>query len=274
MPSDRTASAAPTDPTDAPYQTVRYEVDGGVATVTLNRPEALNGIINTMMREVHEVLREAAADDDVRVVVLTGAGKGFCPGADLKHYTTPGAVHEPLRREYFHLTTLLHEMRPVTIAAVNGACAGAGFGWACACDLRVAAASANFSTAFLNVAVAGDMGGPWTLPRIVGPAKARELYFLPEKFGAEEALRIGLVSRVWPDDQFRAEARALADRLAAAAPLALQGMKAHFVAAEKLGFADFLDLETTDHERITASEDCGEAFRAFVEKRPPQFKGR
>lgn len=262
------ATAGPT------YQTVRYEVDGGVATVTLNRPEALNGIINTMMRELHEVLQRADADPSVRVLLLTGAGKGFCPGADLKHYTTPGAVHEELRPEYFHLTTLLHDMRPVSIAAVNGACAGAGLGWACACDLRVAAASANFSTAFLNVAVAGDMGGPWTLPRIVGPAKARELYFLPEKFGAEEALRIGLVSRVFDDATFRAEARAVADRLAAAAPLALQGMKAHFVAAERVGFAEFIDLETADHERISASEDCMEAFRAFVEKRPAQFKGR
>lgn len=255
------------------YQTIRYELADGIGTVTLNRPDRLNGIINTMMRELHEVLSTAALDPAVRVLVLTGAGKGFCPGADLKHYSEGGA-DEPLRPVYFDLTRLLHEMPAVTVAAINGACAGAGLGWACACDLRVASERATFNTAFLDVAVAGDMGGPWTLPRIVGPAKARELYFLPGKFGADEALRIGLVSKVFPDDTFRAEAAALAARLAAAAPLALRGMKANFVAAERLGFSDFLDIETERHTRITTSEDCIEAFRAFVEKRPANFQGR
>ena len=119
------------------YETIRYDVGGGVATVTLNRPERLNGIINAMMRELHTALAATALDPSVRVVVLTGAGKGFCPGADLKHYTE-GGVDEPLRAETFDLTRLLHEMPQVTLAAVNGACAGAGLGWACACDLRVA----------------------------------------------------------------------------------------------------------------------------------------
>lgn len=260
--------------TNPTYQTVRYDVAGGVATVTLNRPDRLNGIINTMMREVYESLTAAAEDPAVRVVVLTGEGKGFCPGADLKHYTGDGVPDEALRTEWFGLNVLLHEMRPVTIAAINGACAGAGLGWACAADLRLASSAATFSSAFLNVAVAGDMGGPWTLPRIVGPAKARELYFLPEKFDAAEALRIGLVSRVFPAETFREDARAVADRLAAAAPLALQGMKANFVAAERVGFRDFIDLETERHGRITASEDCKEAFHAFVEKRPATFQGR
>lgn len=255
------------------FQTVRYDVADGIGTVTLNRPDRLNGIINTMMRELHEILSTAALDPAVRVLVLTGAGKGFCPGADLKHYSEGGA-DEPLRQEYFDLTRLLHEMPAVTIAAINGACAGAGFGWACACDLRVASERATFNTAFLDVAVAGDMGGPWTLPRIVGPAKARELYFLPGKFGADEALRIGLVSKVFAEDAFRSETAALAARLAAAAPLALRGMKANFVAAERLSFGDFLAIETERHTRISASEDCIEAFRAFVEKRPAAFRGR
>jgi len=255
------------------YDTIRYEVVDGVATITLNRPDRLNGIVNAMMRELHAVLAATALDPSVRVVVLTGAGKGFCPGADLKHYTE-GGPDEPLRSETFDLTRLLHEMPQVTIAAVNGACAGAGLGWACACDLRVASERATFNTAFLDVAVAGDMGGPWTLPRIVGPAKARELYFLPGKFGADEALRIGLVSRVFPDEVFRDEARALAVRLASAAPLALAGMKANFVAAERMGFGDFLAVETERHLRISAGDDCREAFAAFVEKRPARYQGR
>jgi 2-(1,2-epoxy-1,2-dihydrophenyl)acetyl-CoA isomerase len=162
----------------------------------------------------------------------------------------------------------------VTIAAIAGACAGAGFGWACACDLRVASETAKFNSAFLDVGVAGDMGCPWTLPRLVGAAKARELYFLPGKFDAAEALRIGLVSRVSPADAFEADLKALTDRLAAAAPLALTTMKSNFVAAEKMGFSDFIALEAERHVRLFQTEDTTEAFKAFVEKRRPVFHGR
>lgn len=253
--------------------TIIVDVDGGIATVTLNRPERLNGITNTMMIELHRALVTLAQEPDVRVLLLTGAGSGFCPGADLKHYSD-GEADRPLPAETFDITLLLHEMPAVTVAAVNGACAGAGLGWAAACDLRVAAERARFSTAFIDVAVAGDMAGPWTLPRILGAAKARELYFLPEKFDAAEAQRIGLVSRVFPDGEFAAGARELAERLAAKAPLALRGMKANFVAAERTGLADFIALETERHQRITASDDCREAFSAFVEKRVPTFTGR
>jgi 2-(1,2-epoxy-1,2-dihydrophenyl)acetyl-CoA isomerase len=259
----------------AARDTILYEVSDGVATLTLNRPERLNGITNRMLREVYETLQEAAADPDVRVLVLTGAGRAFCPGADLKHYTAEEAeVAEPSRPEHFRVPVLLHEMPAVTIAAINGACAGAGLGWACACDLRVAARSAMFNTAFLNVAVAGDMGLPWTLPRLMGAGRARELSFFSEKFGAEEALRLGLVARVWDDDIFRTETGQLARRLAAASPTALRTLKAHYTAAERLGFADYIDLETERHRRISASEDTREAFRAFLEKRPPRFTGR
>ncbi len=155
----------------------------------------------------------------------------------------------------------------------SGACAGAGFGWACACDLRVASETARFNTAFLDVGVAGDMGGPWTLPRLVGAAKARELYFLPGKFDAAEALRIGLVSRVSSATDFEVELQALVDRLDRAAPLALSAMKANFVAAEKMGFAQYVALESEKHTRLFRSNDTAEAFKAFVEKRAPVFKG-
>ena len=168
------------------YQTVTYSAAGGVGTVTLNRPEQLNGITNAMMREVHELLHDVADDDAVGVVVLTGAGRAFCPGADLAHYSSGGADEE-LRDEYFDIPVLLHEMPQVTIAAINGACAGAGLGWACACDLRYVARSAELNTAFLDVAVAGDMGLPWTLPRLIGAGAARELSMLPRKLSADEA---------------------------------------------------------------------------------------
>jgi 2-(1,2-epoxy-1,2-dihydrophenyl)acetyl-CoA isomerase len=133
----------------------------------------------------------------------------------------------------------------------------------------VAAARATFSSAFLAVAVAGDMGGPWTLPRIVGAGKARELYFLPERFGAEEALRIGLVSRVFPDQSFPDEVEALAQRLAAAAPLALRTMKSNFVEAERMNFGEYIALESERHLRVSASPETAEAFRAFARRRSP-----
>jgi 2-(1,2-epoxy-1,2-dihydrophenyl)acetyl-CoA isomerase len=212
------------------------------------------------------------------VLVLRGEGADFCPGADVKHYGGGGAEAagrrgwSPLTE--FQIPVMLHEMPAVTIAAINGACAGAGFGWACACDLRIASETARFNSAFLDVGVAGDMGGPWTLPRIVGAAKARELYFMPGKFDAAEALRIGLVSKVSAASDFEADLAALTGRLAKAAPLALTTMKANFLAAEKISFSDFIALESEKHTRLFQSEDTTEAFRAFVQKRPPVFHGR
>ena len=255
------------------YETIRYEVAGNLATVTLNRPESLNGITHTMMRELHECLNVVALDAAVRVVLLTGAGRGFCPGADLKA-STSGVEQEPNRREYFHVTTLLHEMPKVTIAAVNGACAGAGFGWACACDLRYASERAVFNSAFLGVGISGDMAGPWLLPRIVGATKARELFFMSQKFRADEAERIGLVLKTFPAETFQSEVQAIAERLAKSAPLAIGEMKKNFVNAENLPLRDYIELETERHNRTGASEDSREAFRAFVEKREPQFQGR
>jgi 2-(1,2-epoxy-1,2-dihydrophenyl)acetyl-CoA isomerase len=258
----------------ANFQTLIYEKSGAVATVTLNRPDRMNGMTSLMVREAHDALAAAADDASVSVLVLTGAGSSFCPGADLRA-ATAGERDVPADPHHFQVPVLLHEMPPITVAAINGACAGAGFGWACGCDLRVAARSAMFNTAFLNVAVAGDMGLPWSLPRLVGAARARELSFFSEKFSAEEAQRIGLVARVWDDAVFREQVSKLVTRLAGAAPLALKTMKAHYLAAEAGGgFGDYVTLETTDHLRIAKSADTAEAFRAFLEKRAPVFAGR
>jgi len=259
------------------YETLIVERAGPVATVKLNRPDKRNSIGGPMMVELHAALSDIATDESTRVLVLRGEGADFCPGADVKHYG--GADAKPASSAWsgvrtFDVAVLLHEMPAVTIAAISGACAGAGFGWACACDLRVASQTARFNSAFLDVGVAGDMGGPWTLPRILGAAKARELYFLPGKFDASEALRIGLVSRVSAADMFEADLAALTDRLARAAPLALTTMKANFLAAEAMGFADYIRLESEKHLRMFQSEDTTEAFKAFVEKRQPVFHGR
>ena len=258
---------------DRRFETVACDRRDGVATVWLDRPESLNGITNTMSREFHQVVSELAADESMAVVVLTGRGRAFCPGADLKHYSSD-AADEELRAEYFQVVTMLHEMPAVTIAAINGACAGAGLGYALACDLRYAADGAVFNTAFLGVAVAGDMGIPWTLPRIVGAATARELSFFPRKFGADEAAELGLVNGVVADDDLLAEVGRRADELAARAPLARRALKRHYVKAEQMGFEEFITMETERHLEITTSADTTEAFRAFVDKRTARFGGR
>jgi 2-(1,2-epoxy-1,2-dihydrophenyl)acetyl-CoA isomerase len=254
--------------------TIRWERDDrGVGTLTMNRPDRMNGMTNQMLREAHELLHEVADDESVTVIVLTGAGSAFCPGADLKHYTS-GESGEAGSEEHFDVPVLLHEIPQVTVAAINGACAGAGLGWACACDLRYATRSAKLNTAFLDVAVAGDMGLPWTLPRIVGAGRARELSLLPRKLSADDAAAVGLVNAVFDDEAFDASVADVVAQLAAKAPLARRAMKAHYVGAEAMGFGEFVAMETKDHVTISASADCGEAFRAFVEKRPARFQGR
>ncbi|HEY1750077.1 MAG TPA: enoyl-CoA hydratase-related protein [Caulobacteraceae bacterium] len=254
------------------YQTIVYDKAGHVATIALNRPEGRNGIVPRMMDELWEAVQDAAADKTLRVLVLRGVGRDFCPGADVKAYAAGGQA--PTRPETFNVSLVLHECQLVTIAAIRGACAGAGFGWATACDLRLCDDTARFNTAFLDVGMSGDMAGSWFLPRIVGAAKARELYFLPGKFDAAEAARIGLVNRVAPEAAFEAELAALTDRLANSSPLALKGMKANFVEQEHMGLADFIAAETARHTACGRSEDSREAFRAFVEKRKPVFQGR
>jgi 2-(1,2-epoxy-1,2-dihydrophenyl)acetyl-CoA isomerase len=252
-------------------RTLHYESKEGLARLTLDHPPR-NGMTNRMVREAHAALTRAANDPSVRVLVLTGAGRSFCPGADLEWATS--GTRDPDDRadaEHFRVPVLLHQMHAVTIAAINGACAGAGLGWACGCDLRVAARSARFNTAFLGVAVAGDMGLPWSLPRLLGAARARELSFLSEKFDAERALEIGLVARVFDDDVFEREVHALVGQLLRRSPVALRALKAHYLAAERTPFGDYVDLETEHHGRIASSADTQEAFRAFLEKREPRF---
>lgn len=258
----------------AEFETITFEAADGIGIITMSRPGRRNAMTTQMLVEVHELLNKIAGDESVRVLILTGEGRDFCPGADIHRRAEGKARDVPSQPFHFHVATLLHEMPQVTIAAVNGACAGAGFGWACACDMRFASTNAMFNTAFLAVGVAGDMGGPWTLPRLVGAAKARELYFFPDKFDAQEALRIGLVARVWEEANFQSDVRKAAERLAASAPLALRALKENFVKAESVGLGDYIEFETERHGRLLASEDSREAFSAYAEKREPRFAGR
>ncbi len=254
------------------FGTILLEVEGPLARLVLNRPEARNGMTSRMVRETHEAVCQVAGNPDIRVLVLTGAGRSFCPGADLNSVGKPS--DDPLEYAdsvHFQVPAVLHTMPQLTIAAVNGPCAGAAFGWVCGCDIRVSTASAMFNTAFLNVAVAGDMGVPWSLPRLVGGAKARELSFFTEKFDAEEARRIGLVARVYSDETFADEVDGLVEEFLERSPTALHFMKAHYVAAENMPMDSYVALETERHGDIAAGKHAREAFSAFVEKRKPNF---
>ncbi len=254
------------------YVTVKLERDGALATLTLNRPDRRNGMNRQMVRECHDALSEVAADDTIRVLLLTGAGSSFCPGADLGGMVAgESEADNYCEPEHFHVPTLLHDMPQVTVAAINGACAGAAFGWVCGADVRVATRSAMMNTAFLNVAVAGDMGLPWSLPRLVGAAKARELSFFTQKFSADEAQQIGLVARVWDDDVFADEVAALCQDLVDRSPTALATMKAHYLAAESMDFANYVSMETEAHQNIVGGPHAREAMAAFMEKRKPVF---
>jgi 2-(1,2-epoxy-1,2-dihydrophenyl)acetyl-CoA isomerase len=255
-------------------EVVLLAIDGAVATVSINRPQARNSLVRGMGGLLHAQLRAVAANRDVRVLVLRGTGRDFCAGADVKALMPVAGPRPEPDFDAYQVSILLHEMPQVTIAAIRGACAGAGFGYACACDLRVADDDLRMNTAFLDVGVAGDMGVPWSLPRLIGPGRARELMFLPRKIGSAEALDLGLVQRVWPADAFEAGLDALTGRLAGAAPIALGAMKANFVEAERTDFRSFITIEAERHIRLLGSDDHAEAARARGEKRAPVFRGR
>lgn len=253
---------------------ILYTAADGVAWVQINRPERRNALTTGTASALYEALLKASDDPALRVLVLRGVGKDFCCGADIGTAVSKDAGDRALDSDMriYQISRLLHEMPAVTIAAIRGGCAGAGFGWACACDLRFADEAARINTAFLDVGVAGDMAGAWLLPHIVGAGRAREMYMLPGKYDAAGAERIGLVNRVFADDMFESELDAIIARLAQAPPLALAAMKANFVDAEQLGLAAYIRLESDRHERLLRSDDRKEAFRAFLEKRPGRFR--
>ena len=258
---------------------VTVEKKDGVARVAMNRPARRNGMNMAMLAGMIDALEEIASDDSIRVVVVTGNGNDFSVGADLAlvagEASGDGGSEWTARIwDTYRIPLVLHDMPQVTLAAIDGACAGAAFGIACAADLRFASDRALFTTAFLKVGAAGDMSGAWTLPRILGRAKAHELYFLPEKIRAAEALEIGLVNRVFAAEDFAAEIDAITGRLAGSAPLALRGIKANFKDAETLGFADYVPVESKRHSELMASADAREAASAFMQKRTPVFEGR
>lgn len=235
---------------------VLVERRDAITTITLNRPERRNGITVELCQEFYRVVQEVAASD-ARVVVLRGAGNDFCVGADIGGGGggTEGPVTLEKLGRIHHAATVLHTMPQVTIAAIDGGCAGAGLGWATACDFRFATAEARFNTAFLGVGVSSDMGPPWFLSRIVGGARAREMLFFPAKLTGEQALEIGLVTRLFARPALHDEVMVLAEQLAGREPFALRMMKANVLSAEELAIGDFIDVETARQLHTTNRPD-------------------
>jgi 2-(1,2-epoxy-1,2-dihydrophenyl)acetyl-CoA isomerase len=252
--------------------------DGGVLTLTLNRPDRMNAFSPAMLDALLAALRHAASDPEVGAVVLTGAGRGFCAGGDVKGMAERGDRNVEERVEELRMRhaipRLLRTMPKVVIAMINGPAAGAGFSIALACDLRIAARSARMGTAFANVGFSGDFGGSWTLTRLVGTAKARELYFLGTMLDAAEAERLGIVTRVVEDDALHDETMALARRIAEGPRVAFGYMKRNLHAAETESFETVLDMEAEHQTRTGQTDDHREARQAFIEKRKPVFSGR
>jgi 2-(1,2-epoxy-1,2-dihydrophenyl)acetyl-CoA isomerase len=258
--------------------TVLLDISERIATVTLNRPDKLNALDGETMEALVPIMERLAEDKEVRCVVLTGAGRGFCSGGDVAGMASgePLPDQSPVAR-LRHLeetSRLLHEMPKPTIAQVNGPAAGAGLSIALACDMRIAGESARFGTAFVRIGFSGDYGGTWMLQRLVGPAKARELYFTGDLIDGREAERIGLVNRVVPDDQLASETRALAERMAKGPPIALARMKQNMNLGLVSDYSALLDAEAEGMVMTATTEDNREAIKAFLEKRPPTFHGR
>lgn len=255
--------------------TIIVETSGGVTTITLNRPEVLNAVNTPMAKELHDAVRQAARDAAVRCVVLTGAGRGFCSGQDLRGRAAGDFSYRAhLRSTYNPVILLLRTMEKPVLAAVNGVAAGAGCSLALAADLRVASARASFIQIFSRVGLIPDSGSTWFLPRLVGTGKAFELACTAEPVDAAEALRLGLVNRVVPPDDLMPQTMELAMRLASGPTRAYGLTKRAFAYAIGASLEQALEYEAQVQEIAGHTADHREGVAAFIEKREAKFEGR
>jgi 2-(1,2-epoxy-1,2-dihydrophenyl)acetyl-CoA isomerase len=254
---------------------MRYEVADAIATITLDRPAALNALTVPLKHELLAALGSVARDRSVRAVVLTGEGRAFCAGQDLKERLEPGAapLEVEVRERYNPIIAAMRSLDQPIVGAINGVAAGAGASLAFACDLRIAAEGASFVLAFGRIGLVPDSGATWFLPRLVGPAKAAELALLGESLSAVDAERFGLVTRVVPADGLAAEARSMALRLAGLAPRALALTKRGLERSWSVDLEEALEDEAYRQGIAGATADHAEGLAAFVEKRPPRFTG-
>jgi 2-(1,2-epoxy-1,2-dihydrophenyl)acetyl-CoA isomerase len=249
--------------------------DGAVLTITLNRPDAYNAFTVTLHDALHAALQQATVDDDVRAVVVTGAGKAFCAGQDLREFQElEGAISEHLERSYHRNIRLIRGLGKPVIAAINGACAGAGLSLALACDLRIAAEDAALVPGFIGIGLVPDSGGSWFLERLLGPARAFEWMTSNRRLTAAEAHAWGLVSEVVEAGALAARAAELAAEYAERPTRAIALTKQLFEHAHDASLEAQLALEARLQDEAVATEDFREGVAAFLEKRPPRFTGR
>jgi 2-(1,2-epoxy-1,2-dihydrophenyl)acetyl-CoA isomerase len=261
------------------FRNILFECSAGVARLTLNRPERLNSFNIEMHEEVRAVLEKVKEDRTCRVLILTGAGRGFCAGQDLgDRAVAPGGavmdLGDSIERRYKPLVLALRNLPMPVIAAVNGVAAGAGANLALACDLVIAARSAVFIQSFSKVGLVPDTGGTWFLPRLVGRARAIGLAFLGDRVGAEQAADWGLIWRCVADAEFPAAVEEFAQRLAAAPTRALARTKEAIYSSSERSLAEQLDIERDHQRELGHSLDYAEGVAAFLEKRAPHFTGR
>ena len=260
-----------------PYEAVMLDKAGGVATITLNQPQSLNALSSPIRRDLAAALAEVRDDAEVRAVIITGAGRAFCAGGDVKGMAggrTPIEWREWLLFTDRSIIQVMLDMEKPIVAAVNGYAVGAGCNVALASDIIIAADNARFAEIFVRIGLAPDGGGAWTLPRRVGLAKAKELAFTGEIIDAAEAYRIGMVNRVVPADKLMDEARAFAQRLANGPTRAIGLCKRMLTRCVDLDFAAAMEYEAQTQAMLFQTEDHKEGVKAFMEKREPQFKGR
>ncbi|QPP06726.1 enoyl-CoA hydratase [Streptomyces bathyalis] len=259
--------------------TVLYDVTEGLATVTLNRPDAMNALNNELKSALRDTLRKAAEDEDVRAVLLTGNGRAFCVGQDLKEHI--GALQEgggnalsTVEDHYNPITLAIAGMPKPVVVAVNGVAAGAGAGFAFAADYRLLAESAAFNTSFAGIALTADSGISWTLPRLVGPGRAADLLLFPRSVRSGEALELGLAHRVVPDGELAEQAGTVARELAQGPTRAYAAIKESLAFGAGHSLAETLEKEAELQVRAGASKDHQAAVEAFVKKEKPRFTGQ
>ena len=272
------------DKIDTGTEHLIFEKENGVAVLTMNRPEARNAMSGEMNEAMRATLEEVELDPAIRCVVLTGAGKGFCAGGDVKGMASSGdgtvgdnTIDAAIHRQRVHQRATagkLFKMPKPTIAALPGAAAGAGLSYALACDLRVMASNAIMTTAFAKVGFSGDYGGSYFMTQLIGSAKARELYFLSDRVSADEALNLGLTNWVCEPDDLMKKTMEIANKLANGPSVAYRYMKENLNRAMNGEVDDCLDLEATHHIHCGQTEDHRNATKAFVEKKEPVFKGK
>ena len=252
-------------------------VSNGVMTITLNRPEVLNSLNMALLGDLREALAAAKADASVRAVLLTGAGRGFCAGADLGQTGSERGksdTEQSLREKYHPIILAMRQFPKPIVGAVNGIAAGAGMSIALACDIVLAGESAAFLQAFTKIGLVPDCGSTWFLPRMVGDVRARAMIMLAEKIPARDALQYGLVWKVHADDVLQAEATACAEKLATMPTRAYDLVKQALAHGASAGLADQLEVEALMQGQASRTEDFREGVAAFVEKRPARFSGR